>query len=109
MLCHTNFLPLKNVRESNVLQVLDESAFALCKENDIPVVVFNLHKAGNIISAAQGCTTTCTLVDSAPDCPEDCLSSSASLPNSETMTPPASPEVLSMLQRSSQAAEEQSV
>lgn len=81
------------------MQVLDESAFALCKENSIPVVVFNLHTAGNIVSAAQGCTTTCTVVDGHPDCPEDCLSASLSRTSAPVATP-ASPDVISILERS---------
>ena len=33
------------------LDVMDETAITLCKENQIPVVVFNLGKKGNIVSA----------------------------------------------------------
>jgi hypothetical protein len=76
-----------------MVQVLDESAFALCKANNIPVVVFNLHTEGNIIRAAQGCTASCTVVDEHPDCPEDCM------PPAPTTTTPAGPEILSLLNR----------
>lgn len=36
------------------LQVMDATALTLCMENKIPVVVFNLHKAGNIQRAVEG-------------------------------------------------------
>jgi uridylate kinase len=36
------------------LSVMDETAITLCKENDIPIVVFNLTRPGNIIRAITG-------------------------------------------------------
>lgn len=36
------------------LRVMDGTAIALCKENDIPILVFNLMVRGNIIRAIQG-------------------------------------------------------
>ena len=39
---------------SQDLDVMDQTAITLCKENSIPVVVFNLTKAGNIIKALTG-------------------------------------------------------
>ena len=36
------------------LDVMDQTAITLCKENAIPVIVFNLTKAGNIIKALTG-------------------------------------------------------
>jgi uridylate kinase len=36
------------------LQVMDEAAIALCKENLIPVVVFNVMEKGNVVKAASG-------------------------------------------------------
>lgn len=36
------------------LRVMDGTAIALCKENEIPIVVFNLSVAGNIIRAIKG-------------------------------------------------------
>ena len=36
------------------LGVMDLTAITLCQENDIPVVVFNLNKQGNIASALRG-------------------------------------------------------
>ncbi|BDA41402.1 Uridylate kinase [Coccomyxa sp. Obi] len=36
------------------LRVMDETAITLCKENDIPVVVFNLYTPGNIMRAICG-------------------------------------------------------
>jgi uridylate kinase len=36
------------------LKVMDGTAIALCKENNIPIIVFNLFERGNIIRAVQG-------------------------------------------------------
>ena len=36
------------------LQVMDTAAIALCQENKVPIVVFNLGVPGNILRAAQG-------------------------------------------------------
>jgi uridylate kinase len=33
---------------------MDETAITLCKENAIPVVVFNLGKKGNVVAALLG-------------------------------------------------------
>lgn len=46
-------LTYKEVRLGE-LAVMDETAITLCKENDIPVVVFNLMTSGNISRALQG-------------------------------------------------------
>ena len=53
------------------LGVMDETAITLCKENDMPVVVFNLTTPGNILRAVTGDmsigTTVChTLVRPSP-------------------------------------------
>ncbi|MEM6501085.1 MAG: UMP kinase [Cyanobacteria bacterium P01_C01_bin.89] len=39
---------------ANDLRVMDSTAIALCKENDIPIVVFNLTTEGNINRAVMG-------------------------------------------------------
>lgn len=39
---------------SKELSVMDMTAITLCQENDIPVVVFNLNKPGNISKAIRG-------------------------------------------------------
>jgi uridylate kinase len=36
------------------LKVMDASAFSLCADNQIPVLVFNLHQPGNILRAVRG-------------------------------------------------------
>jgi uridylate kinase len=36
------------------LKVMDSTAITLCKENSIPLVVFDLHQAGNIEKAVRG-------------------------------------------------------
>lgn len=53
--------------------MLDESAFALCKENKIPVLVFDLGERGNITRAVMGSSSFGTVVNGDPDLPEDML------------------------------------
>jgi len=36
------------------LKVMDQTAFTMCRDNKIPIVVFNMFEEGNILSAAQG-------------------------------------------------------
>ncbi len=36
------------------LRVMDTTAFAMCEENKLPLLVFNLHKSGNIRRAVMG-------------------------------------------------------
>lgn len=36
------------------LRVMDQTAIALCREHDMPILVFNMTKAGNIVAAARG-------------------------------------------------------
>jgi uridylate kinase len=36
------------------LKVMDSTAFALCRDNRLPIVVFDLHKAGNIRKVVSG-------------------------------------------------------
>lgn len=47
------------------LQVMDETAITLCKENDIPIVVFNVFTPGNILKAFAGDGTVGTVVSQA--------------------------------------------
>lgn len=44
------------------LKVMDSSAISLCMENDLPIMVFNMRKAENIVKAVQGDTSIGTLV-----------------------------------------------
>jgi uridylate kinase len=39
---------------ANDLRVMDGTAIALCKENNIPIMVFDLSRRGNIVKAIQG-------------------------------------------------------
>lgn len=39
---------------ANDLRVMDSTAIALCKENNIPIVIFDLSVRGNIVRAIQG-------------------------------------------------------
>ena len=48
-----NFLTYRDVISEN-LAVMDETAVTLCKENCIPVVVFNINKEGNVTKALCG-------------------------------------------------------
>ena len=36
------------------LKVMDSTAFSLCKDNDMPIIVFNLNDPDNIIKAVNG-------------------------------------------------------
>jgi uridylate kinase len=46
-------LTYREVLEKN-LQVMDSTAVALCKENSLPIIVFNLLKRGNIHNVVMG-------------------------------------------------------
>ena len=54
-------LSYADVRAHN-LAVMDDTAITLCKENDIPVCVFNLSTPGNILRALLGDSTIGTTV-----------------------------------------------
>ncbi len=41
---------------SKNLQVMDQTAISLCKENKMPIFVFNMNKKGNILKACEGKT-----------------------------------------------------
>jgi len=36
------------------LQIMDQTAFSLCRENNMKILVFNMHKEGAILQAAKG-------------------------------------------------------
>ena len=36
------------------LQVMDSTAASLCKDNDIPIIVFNINEEGNMLKAVMG-------------------------------------------------------
>ena len=36
------------------LQVMDQTATSLCKDNNMPLVVFNMNEKGNIVKACKG-------------------------------------------------------
>lgn len=44
------------------LRVMDMTAFTLCMENKLPIVVFNMNKPGNLIKAVEGLNGVGTLV-----------------------------------------------
>src|SRR5687767_5305878 len=44
------------------LKVMDSSAISLCMDNNLPIMVFNMTEAGNIIKAVGGDTTIGTMV-----------------------------------------------
>lgn len=54
-------LSYADVRAHN-LAVMDDTAITLCKENEIPVCVFNLNTPGNILRALLGDPTIGTTV-----------------------------------------------
>ncbi len=39
---------------TNDLKVMDSTAFSLCKDNDMPIIVFNLEEPDNIIKVVEG-------------------------------------------------------
>ena len=56
------------------LRVMDETAITICKENNIPVRVFNIARPGNIMRALAGDSTVGTIVSEAcPDLPSRTL------------------------------------
>ena len=36
------------------LKIMDMTAFTLCKENDLPILVFNMNQKGNLLKVVQG-------------------------------------------------------
>ena len=38
----------------NDLSVMDMTAFTMCKENKLPIIVFNINKKGNLLKIIQG-------------------------------------------------------
>ena len=44
---------IQDVLEKN-LRVMDQTAFALCKENQLPIIVFNLNQKGNLKKIIMG-------------------------------------------------------
>ncbi|MEP6713097.1 MAG: UMP kinase, partial [Ferruginibacter sp.] len=36
------------------LKVMDMTAFTLCMENDLPIIVFDMNKPGNLMSVVTG-------------------------------------------------------
>jgi uridylate kinase len=44
------------------LNVMDASAISLCRDNDLPIMVFNMLEGGNIVKAVRGDTAIGTLV-----------------------------------------------
>jgi uridylate kinase len=45
------------------LRVMDTSAISLCRENKLPILVFNMIESGNIIKVVNGDLTIGTLVN----------------------------------------------
>ena len=50
---HYNELKFKDVLDKD-LQVMDAAAISLCRENNIPIVVFNIHEKGNFGRVMSG-------------------------------------------------------
>ena len=50
---HFKSLSFDEVYEKN-LSVMDMTAVTLCKENGLPISVFNINKSGNLLKLAQG-------------------------------------------------------
>ncbi|QMU30292.1 UMP kinase [Adhaeribacter radiodurans] len=56
-------LTFQDVFEQN-LNVMDMTAFTLCKENDLPIIVFDMNRAGNLCRILNGDDSVGTLVSS---------------------------------------------
>ncbi|RDC64781.1 UMP kinase [Adhaeribacter pallidiroseus] len=56
-------LTFQDVFEKN-LNVMDMTAFTLCKENDLPIIVFDMNRAGNLRRILEGDDSVGTLVSS---------------------------------------------
>jgi len=39
---------------SKNLKIMDLTAFALCKENNLPIIVFDMNKPGNLLRLING-------------------------------------------------------
>jgi uridylate kinase len=48
-----NQISFTEVYEKNI-SVMDMTAFTLCNENKLPIIVFDMNKAGNLVKIAQG-------------------------------------------------------
>jgi uridylate kinase len=46
------------------LSVMDLTAFTLCQENNLPIIVFNMNKPGSLLRVVQGDEDTGTLITS---------------------------------------------
>ena len=44
------------------LKIMDLTAFALCKENNVPIIVFDMNKPGNLYNLAMGDDSVGTLI-----------------------------------------------
>ncbi|MBV9216430.1 MAG: uridine monophosphate kinase, partial [Acidobacteria bacterium] len=56
-----NTITFQEVLEKR-LNVMDASAISLCRDNDLPIMVFNMKENGNIAKAVNGDTSIGTLV-----------------------------------------------
>jgi uridylate kinase len=46
-------LTFQEAYEKN-LNIMDMTAFTLCMENKLPIIVFDMNKKGNLLKVAQG-------------------------------------------------------
>ena len=46
-------ITFKEVLNQN-LRVMDQTAFALCKENNLPIRVLNMYESGSMVKMLQG-------------------------------------------------------
>jgi len=44
------------------LKIMDASSISLCMDNDLPIMIFNMRKSGNIVKAVKGDLSIGTLV-----------------------------------------------
>ncbi len=44
------------------LKIMDASSISLCMDHDLPIMIFNMRKSGNILKAVEGDLSIGTLV-----------------------------------------------
>ena len=55
-------LSFQEMESEMKIAVMDKTAVTLCRENNIPVVVFNIKKKGMLTQAVQGSKTVGTII-----------------------------------------------
>jgi len=54
----------------NNLKVMDSTAFSLCRDNNLPIIVFNFAESGSLAKVLSGDTSSATVVSNQPPPPQ---------------------------------------